>query len=205
MTCRIPKKVSTGSCVWLTSITRYGGCRGNKTCSRIVFFPCSSSPWYQLCFFPSFCCRVRPFLLARLLNEWTVIHSELHSFILFLSSLLLSRSLLSSLFLCPSAANVANPLKHLSGPHWLAILVNCVTLTLSTTFKIERAWHQRKLLMASNFQATESSFRKLSIRKQIVTFPISVNRNATQKQESSISRKVIENSDDKANMQSLWR
>ena len=35
------------------------------------------------------------------------------------------------------------------------ILVNCVTLILPTTFKIERTWHRRKLLMASNFQATQ--------------------------------------------------
>ena len=154
-------------------------------------------------FFSSFYCRVRPFLLALLSkNEQSYILGCIPSSFSFL---LFSRSLLSSLFLCPSAANVANPLKHLSGPHWLAILVNCVTLTLTTTFKIERTWHQRKLLMASNFQATESSFKKLSIRKQIVTFPISVNQNATQKQESLISRKAIENLDDKANMQSLWR
>ena len=56
---------------------------------------------------------------------------------------------------------------------------------------------------SKSWKKTESSFRKVSIRKHNATFPISVNRNATQKQESSISRKVIENSDGKANMQSL--
>ena len=41
---------------------------------------------------------------------------------------------------------------------------------------------------SKSWKKTESSFRKVSIRKHIATFPISVNRNATQKQESSISR-----------------
>ena len=41
---------------------------------------------------------------------------------------------------------------------------------------------------SKSWKKTESSFRKLSVRKHIATFPISVNRNATQKQESSISR-----------------
>ena len=50
---------------------------------------------------------------------------------------------------------------------------------------------------SKSWKKTESSFFSKA------TFPISVNRNATQKQESSISRKVIENSDGKANMQSL--
>ena len=109
--------------------------------------------WRKILFFSSFCCRVRPFFLAPLSkNEQSYILGCIPSSFSFL---LFSRSLLSSLFLCSSAANVANPLKYLSGPHCLAILVNCVTLILPPTFKIERTWHRRKLLMASNFQATQ--------------------------------------------------
>ena len=61
----------------------------------------------------------------------------------------------------------------------------------------ERGARKNGQTLQQKLEKTESSFFS------IVTFPISVNRNATQKQESSISRKVIENSDGKANMQSL--
>ena len=57
-------------------------------------------------FFSSFCCRVCPFFLAPLSkNEQSYILGCIPSSFSFL---LFSRSLLSSLFLCSSAANLAN-------------------------------------------------------------------------------------------------